>query len=425
MAKKFSVAFLCLLSYGLFAQNGTISPYSFFGIGDLRDGGTVENQMMGGLRMYADSIHINLRNPAAYSDLRLTAYSVGLSHREFRLKDFTEEQNTSVTNLDYLAIGLPISDKVGVGFGLLPYSSVGYNLRQERLNASNDTITNIFSGQGGLNRVYLSVGFKALKQLTLGATINYNFGNLEYQRIQTVQDVQFGTLDQRSSRINGFDFNYTANYASKFSEKLTLYGHLGANTQVNLVSSNEQEVGSFSTQNGQSIETINVDLTAQDLKNTELKIPTIFTAGLGLGENKKWFLGAEYSTQQMSDFENAFLRIDNIEYQDASTIAVGGYYIPDYTSFSNIFNRLTYRAGLRYDQTGMVVNGKEINNFGITFGFGIPLVGVGVDQFSNLNVGFELGRRGTTAANLVEESYFKVNLGLSLNSKWFRKRQID
>ncbi|NKI31680.1 hypothetical protein [Croceivirga thetidis] len=425
MVKKFSVAILCMISFGVFAQNGTISPYSFFGIGDSREGGTVENQMMGGLRMYADSIHVNLRNPAAYSELRLTAYSVGLSHREFRLKDFTEQQNTSVTNLDYLAIGLPVAKDVGVGFGIMPYSSVGYSLVQNRLTTEGDSITNVYSGEGGINRVYASIGFRALKNLTLGATANFNFGTLQYNRIQTIQDVQFGTLDARSSRINGFDFNYTANFTPKITEKLTLFSHLGVNTQLNLVSKNEEEIGSFNTQSGQNIELVEVDLEAQNLRNTELKIPTVFTGGLGIGENKKWFLGAEYSAQQLSTFENAFLRLENVEYQDASTISVGGYYIPNYTSFSNVLNRITYRAGLRYDQTGMIVNGKEINNFGITFGFGVPLVGVGTDRFSNLNIGFELGRRGTTDANLVEESYFRLNLGLSFNSKWFQKRQID
>ena len=132
-------------------------------------------------------------------------------------------------------------------------------------------------------------------------------------------------------------------------------------------------------------------------------------------------MGAEYSFQQLSSFENTFLRIENVTYNDASSIGFGGYFIPNYSSFTNYFSRITYRAGLRYDQTGMIVNNKEINNFGITFGFGLPLG----SNFSNLNLGFELGRRGTTDAGLIEESYFKVNVGLSLNDKWFIKRKIN
>ncbi|WP_370637386.1 hypothetical protein [Flagellimonas sp. HMM57] len=47
MVKKFLIAFFCMIAHSISAQNGTVSPYSYFGIGELRNNGTVENQMMG------------------------------------------------------------------------------------------------------------------------------------------------------------------------------------------------------------------------------------------------------------------------------------------------------------------------------------------------------------------------------------------
>ena len=425
MVKNFWTALVCLITFGSYAQNGTISPYSIFGIGDSRNTGTIENRAMGGLQMYADSIHINLRNPAAYAKLRLTTYSGGISHREFRLRDNVETQNVDVTNLEYLAVGFPLAPNAGLGFGIQPYTSVGYDLVSQTTNAAGDTITNVFTGEGGLNRVFLSLGFQPIKNLSLGATVNFNFGTLEYERIQSVQNVQFGTLDRRNSRISGFDLVYAANYTPTLWEKYTLFLYAGVDTQVNLVSENAERIGSFSLQDGQEIEVIDLDLAAQNLRNTELKIPTRTTIGLGFGEDKKWFLGGEYAFQGLSSFENTFLGQENARYEDASTLAIGGYYVPNYAALSGIFNRITYRAGLRYDQTGLIVNDRAINNFGITFGFGIPITGTGNDRFSNLNVGFELGRRGTRAAGLVEESYLNINVGLSLNDRWFLKRRIN
>ena len=420
MIKKILIAFLCVVAHGAFAQNGTISPYSYFGIGDDRDKGAVDTQMMGGVSMYGDSIHINLSNPAAYSKLRLTAYTAGISHKEYQLKSWNEEQRTSVTNLDYLAIGFPLAKNVGFGFGIMPYSSVGYSLNSTS-NSANGEVSNFFEGEGGLNRLYASIGFEPIKNLSFGVTANFNFGTLEYQRIQSVEGVQFGTLDDRESNINGYDFKYALNYNPTIKDKYTLYTSVLVNTQGNLTSENTQTLGSFSLVTGNNVEVVDVDLDASNLRNTELKIPTRTTFGLGFGENKKWFLGAEYSFQQMNDFENTFLGLDNIDYGDANTYALGGYWIPDYRSLTGYFNRITYRAGLRYDMTGMTINNKEINNFGITFGLGLPLGG----DFSNINVGFELGRRGTTDANLIEESYFKVNIGLSLNDRWFQQRKIN
>ena len=377
--------------------------------------------MMGGISMYGDSIHINLSNPAAYSKLRLTAYSAGISHKQYRLKDWNEEQNISVTNLDYLSIGFPLAKNAGFGFGLMPYSSVGYSLNSNSTNGQGAEVTNFFNGEGGLNRLYASIGFEPIKNLSLGITANFNFGTLNYERIQSVEGVQFGTLDNRESKINGYDFNYALNYNPTIKDKYTLYASVLVNTQGNLVSKNTQTLGSFSLSSGNNVEVVDVDLDASNLRNTELKVPTRATLGLGFGENKKWFLGAEYSFQQLSDFDNRFLGLENVDYTDANTYAFGGYWVPDYRSLSGYYKRITYRAGLRYDVSGLVVNDKEINNFGITFGLGLPLG----TSFSNLNLGFELGKRGTTDANLIEENYFKVNIGLSLNDRWFQQRKIN
>ncbi len=421
MIRKIGFVIICLAASGLYAQNGTVSPYSYFGIGDLRSGSTIENQMMGGLSLYTDSIHLTLKNPAGYGKLRLTTYTMGVSHKEISLNSFTEQEKTSVSNMEYLAIGFPLSPKMALGMGLRPFSAVGYDVLQNTVDPSGNDVTNLYNGTGGLNQVFLSLGFELFKNLNLGASMNFNFGTLESEKIQTIEGLQFGTRESQESKINGFDFVYGLTYSPTIKNKYTLYTSAVVNTQVNLLSENTQTFGSFSQSTGNTIEQIDVDLQAQGLQNTELKIPTIATFGLGFGEDKKWFLGAEYSFQQLSTFENRFLQIENQEYIDASAYALGAYYIPDYASFGSYFKRVTYRAGIRYDMTGIVVNEKEIENLGITFGLGLPLGG----SFSNLNLGFEWGKRGTTAADLIEEKYFRVNIGLSFNDRWFQKRKIN
>lgn len=424
MVKKILIALICLSAYCSYAQNGTISPYSYFGLGDLKAGSTVENQMMGGLLTYADSIHVNLRNPAAYGGLRLTTYTAGLSRKELRFKTYTDQQRSAVTSLDYLSIGFPIAKNAGLGFGVMPYSSVGYGLQSESVDQDQNTVVNTYSGEGGVNKVYMSLGYKFLKDVSVGATVNYNFGEITTNRVQTTEDVQLGTFDRKNSRITGFDFNFGLNYTPKIKDKYTLHTSVAVNTQANLVSKNTQSIGSVNTSTGRQREVIDVDLDATYMGGTMYKVPTTTTLGVGFGQDRKWFLGAEYSFQELSAFENVFMGANNVSYNDGSTIAFGGFFIPDYASITSFFNKVTYRAGLRYEKTGMVVSEKDINNFGITFGLGIPL-GARTGSFSNLNLGFELGRRGTSANDLVEESYLKVNLGLSLNDKWFRKRKIN
>ncbi|WP_437369715.1 hypothetical protein [Maribacter litoralis] len=428
MIRKIVIAIVYITTIGLYAQDGTVSPYSFYGIGDLKNNSKVENQMMGGIGVYADSIHINLKNPAAFGKLGLevmdreglVTYTAGVSNKQYTLKSFTAEEQSSVTSLDYLALGFSVGKGLGMGFGIMPYSSVGYNLVDDRTETGG-SLVNIYTGEGGLTRAFYSIGYEIVDNLSIGATVNFNFGTLDSERLQQIEDIQFGTFDRRSSRVNGFDFNYALNYTPLIKGRQRLHTSIRVNTQGNLVSKNDRQLGSFSVSSGVTIEELEVDLASQNLENTELKIPTTTTLGIGYGEDYKWFVGAEYSFQEMSSFENVFLGSDNIVYEDASSFAFGAFLTPDHDSFTSYFKRVTYRAGLRLDKTGMLVNDVDINNFGITFGLGLPLG----RSFSNLNLGFEFGRRGTTRADLIEESYFKFNVGLSLNDRWFQKRKIN
>ena len=78
---------------------------------------------------------------------------------------------------------------------------------------------------------------------------------------------------------------------------------------------------------------------------------------------------------------------------------------------------MTYRLGARYEESGLYIQNESIDEFGISFGLGLPL-GRG---FSNANLTFEYGQRGTNNAGLVKEDFFKVGLSLSLNPlrPWF------
>ena len=74
MIKKLVLVFIAVIAIHGYGQQGTTSPYSFYGIGSLKFKGTVENRSMGGLSIYNDSIHVNLRNPASYAGENLASW---------------------------------------------------------------------------------------------------------------------------------------------------------------------------------------------------------------------------------------------------------------------------------------------------------------------------------------------------------------
>ena len=89
---------------------------------------------------------------------------------------------------------------------------------------------------------------------------------------------------------------------------------------------------------------------------------------------------------------------------------------------------MRYRAGFRYQQTHININGDQIGEYGINFGVGIPLMKS--SPYSSVNIGFEVGERGKEATGLVREQYTALTVGVTLAprplyDRWFYKRKID
>ena len=101
-------------------------------------------------------------------------------------------------------------------------------------------------------------------------------------------------------------------------------------------------------------------------------------------------------------------------------MAVGGFYIPDYASLTNFFKKWVYRVGYRKEATGLRVGNHMVEESGISFGVGIPL-----QQFSNVNIGVELGSRGKQNEIMIQENYWALMVGFSLNDVWFIKRKYN
>ena len=428
----FSLVFTCLT---VKSQNNTSSPYSFYGIGSLDFKGTSESRAMGGVSVYNDSIHMNFRNPASYTgknmfsfnnEGRLVKFTVGLGHSETDLKTSTNSSETTNTSFEYLGLNIPMG-KFGFGFGLIPFSSVGYKLQSS--NADNQ-LQYKYSGNGGLNKAFLGFAYQLSNNLAIGFDAKYNFGNIQNSALEYLYDDESLPLDyqareQNRSDLSGVNFNFGLIFRGGITENLELHASLAHSPDYNLSSRNSRTFASVvinpNTQIEFPVNEINVDLETLGLDKTDLSMPSVTIFGLGISKPKKWFIGAEYTSITSSVFSNDLISIENSEFEDSSKISFGGFYIPDYASFSKFWNRVVYRAGFYSEKTGLVINNESINEFGISFGLGIPAGGL----FSNVNTTVEFGKRGTTNEDLVEENFVNFQLSLSLNDRWFIKRKYN
>lgn len=413
MLKRIFIALMLLTSGLAMAQQGTTSPYSFFGIGELKFRGTVENRMMGGMSVYSDSIHLNLQNPAGIANLRLVNYTIAGSHRFDQFETSAESQKATTTTLDYLAIGLPMG-KFGASFGMIPFTATGY-----KVQSSTETTLTQYEGTGGLNKAFIQIGYQITPQLSIGVDANYDFGDIENVATTTIDDVQLGTRETNSSDLLGFSFNFGAQYKAMVSEQLEFMSSVTYTPETSFTAENERVLETI-------LELPSGNVTPVDSRNiavadTDFTFPSQLTLGAGIGKPKKWFMGGEYTSQKTSNFTNRTFDLSNVIFEDASKFRIGGFYIPNYNALGSYWKRVVYRGGFRFAETGINVNGESISEFGISFGVGLPVGRV----FSNINLGFELGTRGTTNVGLVKETFFNTFISLSLNDRWFEKRYYD
>ena len=408
MIKKIIISACLLISFVSFAQQGTSSPYSFYGIGESRFKGTLENRSMAGVAVEQDSIHLNIENPASYASLGQTTFTVGGTFGTNNIKSSTESSKAQRSTFDYLALGIPMG-KFGAGFGLVPLSSVGYKISD--LNPTQGGVNSQLEGKGGVNKVFLGLGYKITPKWNIGADVQYNFGKISTTTIEAVTGVQSATRETNASELSGVNFNIGTMYQTKIDKKLNLYTSLNYTFASTLTSDSSRII---------EVDGDPDDVTGDPVENT-LKLPNKITFGAGVGEARKWLVGTTIAFQGDGKLNNYYNTTDNVRYEKYSKYAIGGYYVPNYTSFSSYFSRITYRAGLKFEKSGLIVNDQSINDVGMTLGAGFPITGT----FSNVNFGIEVGKKGTKTAGLVQENYVNFSLSFSFNDKWFVKSKFN
>lgn len=426
MIRKILVVFLLITSSTILSQRTSSSPYSSFGIGDKKNSRTVEQTAMAGVGVaFSHYKYLNFTNPAAYADLRFTTYSLGGSNSNLNLETSTAEQNGNTTTLDYLALAFPFGKKAGISLGLQPFSDVGYSID----NISLDGTETRFTGNGNISMLYASFGVKLFKQFSVGLEASYFFGNINRNFLENDSNdlTVLGTNFEETTEIRGSGVKLGAQYKKNLKNKLTFSAGATLGLQRKLATTGNSILRTTSLLSG----VITPRDTLAELSGDYI-IPLKSTVGVGIGKFDKWFFSAEYEAQNpITTSGLVSTNSSNFSYGNSNKMLLGGYYLPNINAISNYFQRITYRAGVRLEDTGILVSNNDANNnftsindFGISFGLGLPL-----KQMSSLNVSLEYGQRGTTDNNLIKENYFNVGLSLSLTASgfqaWFRERRID
>jgi hypothetical protein len=426
-----SLKFGALLApLAVFAQINTISPYSYFGLGELSPAGLAQNQSLGGVGIgMNDALHLNLINPASYGALSLTTFETGINGRVMNLSDGTLEREHQSTSLSYIALGFPIAEGFGMSLGIIPYSSVGYELSQDQqdISSNNDTInlSVLHAGSGGLNRIFMGFGGDIYKGLSVGLNGNFLFGRFD-KTLQVSSDDQnfINSRDVNSLVVKDLSFQAGIQYEMDVNEKQLV---LGATITPSAKLSADVDELIYTYQTVGTNEYFRDTVSYVSNGEGFLKMPMSLGTGFSYSKDKNWLFAMDYKWQEWSSLELTGATDPRI--QNSNNWSAGMWWVPNHKDVHRYFSRVEYRMGLQYNSGNLMLNAEgqsgpdavSINEYSLSLGVGMPMN----KTFSTTNIGIVLGKKGTVESNLIEESFMRFHLTFTFNDKWFNKRKID
>lgn len=419
-------------------QSQTHSPYSQYGVGDPVRTGFINAFSMGGQnRWLSDEFMMNPNNAATYSNLRSTVFDVGLFYNatQGQIGDVVQEADNA--GLRYFGLGFPISDRVGWGMGITPYSEMGYDFTASSI-VGNTSARTRYTGLGGISKVHGGLSYEIVKdsanRLSVGANFLYFMGPMEQTTtvgFTGAQAQQFSSVISREMRTSDINFDVGIHYKKDITNLFTkkkanrVYLNLGASFMPQASLSLRRTQTAFSSSNQPK------DVVRELRDTSDLTLPMEYGIGgaieiTNINKKNRLIIGFNYEN---IDWQSLSVAGSDEGLSTSHVYSAGFQYAPDEQAVRGLFKLMRYRLGARYADTRIVIEGNQLSDYAVTGGISIPLIASrSITSLSTtLNFGMEYGVRGGGAE--FTETYTRYMLGISITpsfwDKWFQQRRIN
>lgn len=401
------------------AQNNTNSPYTRYGYGQLADQSFANNKAMGGIAYgLRDGNHINALNPASYTaiDSLTFIFDGGFSLQNTNFSSEGTKLNAKNASFDYIAMQFRLHPRVAMSVGLLPYSSVGYNIAKMDKNVESEDAQNItsFTGDGGLHQLYAGVGVKVLKNLSVGANVSYFWGEITRKASIAFpyNNNAFAFQNVNYLSVRDYKLDFGAQYTQQLGRKREL--------TVGVVFSPEKKLNNNAyVQRATLANSNNAQIVAANVIDTvaTFGVPNSFGVGFTYEYDKRLVVGADFDFQKWGDV--SYMNQPNV-FCDAMKLSLGAEYMPSRFS-RNYLAHIKYRVGGYYSEPYYKIRGERASReYGVTAGLGLPLPG----SRSLINVSAQYIKVKGLNAGAVDENTLRLSIGITFNETWFFKRKV-
>ena len=408
MSRKISSKILILLTVllgGTFSAGaqeafGGYSPYSIFGVGDMAVQGTAYNKAMGGVGIAGrNHRYLNIMNPAAVTARDslsfMASFSMNVNNKIFRQGGAISANN--VANVNDVVISFPIQRASAMMIGIVPYSDMGL--------------------------LFAAAGVTFLKRISIGAELDYYFGNLSKSFTTNFSDGSYSSISNTNIlQLNGIGGKFGLQYEQPVGENLKMT--VGATYSTGAELKGYYERGSFSVGSA-TTDTLSHRIDTMGLTK-HASLAGEIGVGISLKKENKWMVEFNYTRSDWRDSGVEGISGYNLSSIPFSTTVSEAYragfeYIPNISDIRYYMNRVAYRVGAYYRKDYYKLSGHDIASMGITLGATFPVF----RMYNGLSVGVEFGQRASLSGNLTRERYINFSVGINIFDIWFQKPQYE
>ncbi len=199
-----------------------------FGVGQLIDNGIGINKALGGTGIaFQSGKSINYLNPASYIGILPNAFVVELgAFGTYNKSENTHVKQTAIEGgVSYVSANLFITNEWALSAGILPFSSVDYEINStDHVEGEPTSFEKTFTGTGGLSKVYLGNSFRLYEGLSAGFNASYVFGSVTQKESALSSSSLSGYELVNECAANGFYLEYGLQYSIKNNDWLYTVG---------------------------------------------------------------------------------------------------------------------------------------------------------------------------------------------------------
>jgi hypothetical protein len=299
---------------------------------------------------------------------------------------------------------------------------VGYSYTTTSTRLSDDygTLSESYSGEGGLHQAFVGVGTRVTKSLSAGVNASYLWGSISRTVVTGGSNNIYSLTKFYDASVSSYKLDFGVQWEQPLNRKDVLT--IGAIVGVGHTLGGEASMTIVNSSTGFRGDTI----------SNAFELPMSYGLGLSYRHGYNLLVAADVTLQKWGSVKmpadvsgsggNTIYDKQSGLLKDRTRLSAGVDWTPNPVSRS-YYNRVHYRIGAGYSTPYYKIKGgdgpKELS---VTAGFGLPIQN-SYNNRSVLNISAQWVH--TSAKDLITENSFRINIGLTFNERWFMKWKVE